>query len=292
MTKSAPVISVDVEDWLQSTWDHNLPITRRAADNTLRLLEILDGCGTKVTTFVLGKFCEAFPHIVREIDKAGHEVASHGYGHIQLFNQSPSEFAEDVKRSKDLLEQTIGKPVRGYRAPDFSVTYKTLWALEVLTECGFEYDSSIFPIRHPRYGIDDWPSQPVRVILPDRGSIVEFPIGTFRLFGRNWPIGGGGYHRLLPGSVARWLVRRVLGRGPFVFYCHPYEFDPKEFAEISIRVPRKTSIHQGLGRRWFKARFHAFVREFGGQRMMDLLDSRKWPDWNCIDRLNKFDRAG
>jgi polysaccharide deacetylase family protein (PEP-CTERM system associated) len=275
-----PVISVDVEDWPQSSWDRELPITRRAADNTRRLLALLDEAGIRSTMFVLGKLAEKFPDVVREIDAAGHEVASHGYGHVEIFKQSRDEFAQDVARSKDQLEQIVGKPVRGYRAPDFSIVRDSLWALEVLAEQGFEYDSSIFPVRRPRYGIPDWPLAPARVLLPGRLSILEFPIASYRAWGKNWPVGGGGYHRLLPGSAGRWLARRVMQTRPFVFYCHPYEFDAQEFAEIPLKLPLKVRLHQGLGRGRFRARFVRLIGQFGGCRMVDLVDGHQWPDFS------------
>lgn len=271
-----PVITVDVEDWPQGTWDHSLPITSRSADNTRRLLSILEETGVRATMFVLGRLAEAFPEVVREIDGAGHEVASHGYEHVEIFKQAREEFTEDIRRSKDVLEQILGHSIRGYRAPDFSIVPSTLWALEVLAEAGFEYDSSIFPIHHPRYGIPNWPVIPVRVPLSGQKSIVEFPIATLRFLGKNWPVGGGGYHRLLPGFVSRRFARSIIEFAPFVFYCHPYEFDPLEFQEIAIKIPLHVRLHQGLGRRRFVHRFKAFIRQFGGQRMVDLFLSNEW----------------
>jgi polysaccharide deacetylase family protein (PEP-CTERM system associated) len=271
-----PVITVDVEDWPQSTWNRDLPITARAADNTQRLLELLEKANIRVTMFVLGKFAEAFPQVVRQIRAAGHEVASHGHGHVEIFKLSRTEFADDIRRSKDFLEQILGEPVRGYRASDFSVVRGTLWALEELAEAGFEYDSSIFPVRHRRYGIPGWPVQPVLVKLAKGKSIVEFPIATFQFFSRSWPVGGGGYHRLLPGFFSRFLAERVLSSAPFVFYCHPYEFDPREFHDIDLKIPLAVRLHQGLGRRWFEKRFLRFARCLGGRRMVDLLEQHSW----------------
>ncbi len=271
-----PIITIDIEDWPQSTWDHALPITQRAADNTYRLLALLDEEGIRTTMFVLGKFAERFPEVVRAIAAQGHEVASHGYGHIEIFDQTPARFAEDVRRSKGLLEDLIGEAVRGYRAPDFSIVEESLWALEILADLGFAYDSSIFPVRRPRYGIPAWPTTPVRVQLDARKTIIEFPIATVAYHGNNWPIGGGGYHRLLPGRVSRWLARRVLAERSFVFYCHPYEFDPAEFREMAPRIPWRVRLHQGLGRRWFERRFRAFVRAFGGRRVVDALSTESY----------------
>lgn len=279
-----PSISVDVEDWPQSTWDRSLPISPRSADNTRRVLELLDDAGVRATMFVLGKFAEKYPNVVREIQSRGHEVACHGYGHTEVFKQSEQAFREDVRRGKELIEQAIGQRVLGYRAPDFSIVARTLWALRVLAEEGFSYDSSIFPVRHSRYGIPQWPTEPIRVVLPGNISIYELPIATVRWLGTNWPVGGGGYHRLLPSPMIRYLARRTLAIEPFVFYCHPYEFDAREFQEISLRLPLKVRIHQGLGRHWFGGRFSKFLREFGGRKMIDLLESKPWKIMN-IDEL-------
>jgi polysaccharide deacetylase family protein (PEP-CTERM system associated) len=277
LTFGPPVISVDIEDWPQSTWDRNLPITPRAAANTRRLLGLLSEANVRATMFVLGKFAEAFPEVVREIYREGHEIGCHGYGHIEIFNQSRQEFINDVRRSKDLIEQILGDPIKGYRAPDFSIVHHTLWALEVLVEAGFQYDSSIFPVRRPRYGIPDWPLDPVQVCLRSGDNITEFPIGTFQWLGKNWPVGGGGYHRLLPGFMSRYLARRVMTSAPFVFYCHPYELDPLEFDEISITIPLHVRLHQVVGRRRFLPRFKTFLKRFGGQPLEDLFLSRTWP---------------
>ena len=277
LTFSPPVISIDVEDWPQSTLDRDLPITERAAVNTRRILSLLREAGVCATMFVLGKFAESFPNVVREIQAEGHEIACHGYGHVEIFKQSRQEFAKDVRRSKDLLEQILGESIRGYRAPDFSIVHHTLWALEVLAEEGFEYDSSIFPVRRARYGIPNWPAFPVRVDFAGHKAIVEIPIATLRCLGKNWPVGGGGYHRLLPGFMSRHFAKRVMASAPFMFYCHPYEFDTLEFKEIPIQIPLHIRLHQGLGRRWFTKRFKVFLRQFGGRRVQDLLSSGEWP---------------
>lgn len=286
MSYGPPVISIDVEDWPQSTWDHNLPITDRAAENTRRLLHLLRETQVRATMFVLGKFAERFPQVIKEIEADGHEVACHGYGHLEITRQSRDEFLADVLHSRDLLEQIIGKSVKGFRAPDFSIVQGSLWALEVLAEVGFEYDSSIVPARLPRYGIAGWPVYPVRVRLGQDASILEAPLATFHALGRNWPVGGGGYHRLLPGFSSRYFARRIMIQAPFVFYCHPYEFDVHELSEIPIRLPRTIRFHQGAGRRWFNQRFVAFVRCFGGQRMCSMLSCQPWQEFH-LQSLNQ-----
>jgi len=283
LTFGPPCISVDVEDWPQSTWDRTLPISPRSADNTRQVLDLLDDAGVRATMFVLGKFAEKYPNIVREIHNVGHEVACHGYGHTEIFKQSEKAFREDIRRGKDLVEQAIGTRVAGYRAPDFSIISKTLWALTILAEEGFDYDSSIVPVQHSRYGIPQWPTKPIRLVLPGNMSIYELPIATFHGLGTNWPVGGGGYHRLLPSSMIRYFARRILAVAPFVFYCHPYEFDPHEFKEISVKLPLRVRLHQGLGRRWFDRRFRTFLREFGGRRIIDLLQSNPWRTMNIAE---------
>lgn len=273
-----PVISVDVEDWSQSTWDRKLAISPRAARNTERLLELLSTSGVRATMFVLGKFAEAFPAIVRKIHEQGHEVASHGYGHVEIFHQTRHEFTEDVQRGKSVLEDIIGEAILGYRAPDFSIISGTLWALEVLAGAGFEYDSSIFPVRHSRYGIPHWPTHPTRVVLRDGLRIAELPIAALSVLGRNLPVGGGGYHRLLPGAAARFLARAVMQKRVFVFYCHPYELDSRELWETPLPLPLKVRLHQGLGRGRFPGRLGKFLGAFGGRRMRDVLDAERLPE--------------
>lgn len=274
-----PVISIDVEDWPQSTWDRNLPITERSVENTRRVLRILREANVRSTMFVLGKLAERFPYVVKEIQADGHEIASHGYGHVEIAQLSPEQFLADLRRSKDLLEQITGEKVRGYRAPDFSIVRHTLWAFDALAEAGFEYDSSVVPVRLVRYGIPEWPIEPVHVKLRDGRTIMEAPLATVRWLGRNWPIGGGGYHRLLPGAVSRYCAKHVMTAAPFVFYCHPYEFDVWELEEIPISLPLSVRWHQGAGRRYFERRFNSFVHEFGGQRMQDMLASQVWPEF-------------
>ncbi len=278
LTYGPPVISIDVEDWPQSTWDRDLPITERALTNTRRVMRLLDQANVRATMFVLGKFAERFPQVVKDMQSEGHEIASHGYGHVEIAQQTPHEFLWDIRRAKDILEQITGRQVKGYRAPDFSIVGRTLWAFEALVEAGYEYDSSVVPVRLVRYGIPEWPVQPAQVKLADGRTIMEAPLATIRRFGRNWPVGGGGYHRLLPGLLSRYLARRVMAVAPFVFYCHPYEFDVRELNEIPLPLPLQIRLHQGLGRRWFERRFLSFTGRFGGQRMQDLLSSRRWPE--------------
>lgn len=271
------VLTVDVEDWAQSTLDPGLPITDRAQRNTERLLDLLASHERKVTCFVLGLFARSFPETVRRMVREGHEVASHGYGHVNAFEQTPEAFREDVRRAKALLEDVAGVRVEGYRGPDYSVGRVADWALEILAEEGHVYDSSLVPSRHSRNGRPDWPADPVRVVLPSGSEIVELPVATIARLGRRWPVAGGGYHRLLPWWVIRRVVGSALGAGRcFIAYCHPYEFDPAELAESHLEIPWKTRLHQGLGRRGFEEKFVRMIEMFPSTLACRIAKEGSW----------------
>lgn len=273
------ICTVDVEDWAQSTLDTEMPISDRAGPNMEHVLDVLAEEGVKATCFVLGKFAEKFPACVRRIAAEGHEVASHGYGHVDAFRLTPAQFREDLRRSKGQLEALAGQPIKGYRAPDFSIVKDSLWALDLLAEEGFVYDASINPAVLARFGIPDFPAQPVRLHLPNGGSLVELPVATLRLFGRQLPVAGGGYHRLLPFPAIRWVVEKtVLAGEVFMAYCHPYEFDPDEFQHLGYRLSLKMRLHQGLGRRGFEGKFRRMLREFETKLAREIAERSNWPD--------------
>lgn len=275
--KPSLAFTVDVEDWPQSSWNRSLPISDYCADNALRVLELINqGGAARGTFFILGKFAERHPQVVRAIHDAGHEIASHGYGHVEIFHLDKQQFGEDLRRSIDAIGSAVDVRPLGYRAPDFSIVGESLWALDVLAELGFAYDSSIFPLNKARYGIGDWPRRPVRVALAGGGSIVEFPLATMDLFGRRLPAGGGGYARLLP---ARAMMRtlRLAGRqleGPPVFYCHPYELDAEEFSKMGLQIPWKVRMHQGLGRRGTAGKLSRLFETFECVSLSDVLAKR------------------
>jgi polysaccharide deacetylase family protein (PEP-CTERM system associated) len=228
------VFSVDVEDYFQveafadvvprERWDG---YTSRVVDNTRRILDLLDVRQVTATFFVLGWVAERNPELVRDIASRGHELACHSYWHRLIYKLTPSEFEFDTRRAKDVIEQAAGCAIYGYRAPSYSVTSRSLWALEKLVEAGFTYDSSIFPIRHDVYGIPNAPRAPFRMTTPS-GSLVEYPITTFRLgAGPNFPVGGGGYLRLLPFWYTRIGFQRARAENlPLIAYIHPWEVDP------------------------------------------------------------------
>jgi polysaccharide deacetylase family protein (PEP-CTERM system associated) len=190
---------------------------------------LFDTHDVKATFFVLGWVAERNPGLIRDIASRGHEIACHGYSHELVYNQSPEVFRQETLRSKSLLEDIIQGPVRGYRAASFSITRDSLWALDILAEAGFEYDSSIFPVHHGRYGIHDATPVPHRLQTTNGHSLVEFPLSTVRIFVYRLPVAGGGYFRLYPYALTRaglWQINR--NRSPFIFYLHPWEIDPDQ----------------------------------------------------------------
>ena len=230
-------LSIDVEDYYQvSNFEKQIDRSHwpryasRVVPNTQRLLELLARHGVQATFYMLGYVAERHPELVRQIDAAGHEIGSHSYWHRLVYDLSPDEFRDDLRRSRDVLQDLTGKPVTTFRAPSFSITKRSLWALEILAEEGFTTDSSIFPVRHGRYGIPDAPSEPHELQFA-AGRLWEFPVTVYRA-GKlaNVPIAGGGYFRLFPLAVTMQLLRRVNVRHhrPFVFYVHPWEFDPQQ----------------------------------------------------------------
>jgi polysaccharide deacetylase family protein (PEP-CTERM system associated) len=230
------VLTFDVEDYFQvenmrpfidfADWDrHEL----RVGQNVGKVLKILDSHKARATFFVLGWIAERCPSLVRDIQRCGHEVACHGYAHRMICEQTPDEFTEDIRRAKAILEDTIDEEVMGYRAPTFSITQRTLWALDILAEEGFQYDSSIFPVRHDRYGFPAWSRNIRKVKLGGGNSIIEAPPLTVRMLGMNFPVAGGGYFRLLPLGVTSWAIRRMNAEGhPAILYLHPWELDSEQ----------------------------------------------------------------
>lgn len=245
-------MSVDVEDYFhvsafdgvvsRATWDQQ---ESRVVRNTERLLEIYSDAGVSATFFFLGWVADRFPALVRRVVEQGHEIASHGYHHQLVYMLTPDQFRDDVRRSKRLLEDLSGAAVRGYRAPSYSVVKSSLWALDVLIEEGYEYDTSIFPIHHDRYGIADARRHAHRLTSAS-GTIVEMPGSTMRAGGVNFPVAGGGYFRLLPYEWTRRGIARVnrIEGQPVVFYLHPWEIDP---GQPRFEVGRVTRLRHYTG---------------------------------------------
>lgn len=260
-------LTIDVEDYFQvsafashidrADWDTT---ECRVERNVNRMLDMLERKQTKATFFTLGWVAERYPALVRRIVADGHELASHGYGHERASDLSEAAFSHDIRKAKTILEDLGGVPVVGYRAPSFSIGAGNLWALDSLEQAGYRYSSSIYPVQHDHYGMPDAP----RFRHQIRPGLVEIPPTTLRLFNRNLPSSGGGYFRLLPYPLSRWMIQQVNERDEqaAVFYCHPWEIDADQ--------PRV----DGIG---FKTRFRHYVN-IGRteQRLEQLLDDFRW----------------
>jgi polysaccharide deacetylase family protein (PEP-CTERM system associated) len=229
-------MSIDVEDYFQvSAFEGVAPRHRwgsfesRVTANTERLLAIFAEADVHATFFVLGWVAEQYPSLVARIAAAGHEVACHSHAHRLVYDLTRTAFRNDLRRAKDAIESAAGAPVHGYRAPSYSITPRSLWALDILIEEGFRYDASIFPIHHDRYGIPLSPRHPY-LLHREGGQLIEVPASTVRLGPLNLPIAGGGYFRLLPYAWTRWGIRSVneRERRPVIFYLHPWEIDPDQ----------------------------------------------------------------
>ncbi len=268
-------MTVDVEDYFQvsafddvvsrSSWDGR---ESRVCGNTDRLLDLFAESNVKSTFFVLGWVADRFPKLIRRIVAEGHELASHGYEHRLVYSQTSREFREDLRNARFALEQAGGSPVLGYRAPSFSIVNDSLWAIDVLIEEGYAYDSSIYPIRHDRYGIPGW-TRGVHRIERAGGSIWELPGSTLRLGSANLPIGGGGYFRLLPYGWTRHGISRLnTARQPAIFYLHPWEIDPHQ-----PRIPagRVSSFRHYRNLAQTEPRLRRLLREFPFGRVSDVL---------------------
>lgn len=273
-------LTIDVEDYYHVSafesvvrfedWHRH---ESRVENNTHRILEILDKYGVNATFFVLGWVAERFPELVREIAAHGHEVASHGFSHRRVYLQSVSQFREETKRSKKTLEDITGKPVHGYRAASYSITQKSLWALDILRDEGFLYDSSVFPIYHDLYGIPG--SDRFCHVLngSEGGNLVELPLSTVSLAGVNIPVAGGGYLRLFPYSFIQWAVKRLNEKEghPAVIYLHPWEFDPDQ---PRIKANPLSRFRQYLNLKTTEGKFTRLMENFDFGTAFQVLTRR------------------
>ena len=215
----------------------------------------------------MGWIAEKCPSLVKEIAASGHEIASHGYGHELIYKQTPEEFYADIKRSKEVLESITAKPVLGYRAPSFSITPTSAWAIDLLKDVGFTYDSSIFPTSfHNRYGFNGISSFPFRFT----NGLVEIPLSTYRFLGTNFPVGGGGYFRLFPFSYFRHFFRSLNGQErPIIFYLHPWELDPGQ-PRVKVRLNYRFRHYINLNKT--EKRLEKLLKEFEFGPLRDLVD--------------------
>lgn len=269
-------LTIDVEDYFQvSAFAPHIPRSEwpvrecRVERNVASILAMLDDHDTKATFFTLGWIAERYPGVVREIVANGHELASHGYGHERASDQTPESFYADINVAKLLLEDLSGCEVKGYRAPSFSIGERNLWAFECLERAGYHYSSSIYPIQHDHYGMPSAPRHAHPI-----GNLLEIPATTLRFFNRNWPASGGGYFRLMPYGLSRWMIERInrVDNMPAVFYFHPWEVDIEQ-----PRIPgisAKTRFRHYLNIHRMESRLRRLLADFSWTRMDRLFLDR------------------
>ncbi|SEQ88541.1 polysaccharide deacetylase family protein, PEP-CTERM locus subfamily [Nitrosomonas sp. Nm51] len=265
-------MTIDVEDYFQvSAFENHIPksswdtIPCRIEHNMEKILNLLDEKQIKATFFTLGWVAERYQQMTRCIVDNGHELASHGWGHARVTELTPAEFNEDIIRSKKILEDISGQAVQGYRAPSFSINSRNLWALDCLAEAGYRYSSSIYPVRHDHYGMPDAP----RFAYFPRGDngVLELPVTTVRLWGRNLPAGGGGYFRLWPYTVSKWFIKRLnsVESHAAIFYFHPWEIDADQPRLDGVSF--KTRFRHYLNLRRMEKRLKALTHDFKWDRV-------------------------
>ncbi len=264
-------LTIDFEDWYQgleiphSDWGQ---FEDRIGRSGRRLLEILASAGVRATFFVLGYVAERHADLVREIRAAGHEIGTHGYSHTLIYRQTPELFREELTRSVRVLEDLTGGRVLGHRAPFFSITKESLWALDIIRDIGLRYDSSIFPVKNYRYGIEDAPRWP-HPLEGNGKPLAEFPITTWRLMGVNVPVAGGAYFRIYPYVFTKLALQAVSrARQPMVFYLHPWEIDP-DHPRIALPKRIATTHYFNLGAT--EARLRRLLRDFSFAPMSEVL---------------------
>lgn len=269
-------LTIDVEDYFQVTaleavcpraqWGQ---MPSRVEANTRRLLDVFAQHGVHATFFILGWTAKQFPHLVREIHAAGHELGCHSFWHRQIYRQTRRQFRSDVRHASRAIEDACGRRVFAYRAPSFSIIRRSWWALEVLIDEGFTVDSSIFPVRHDRYGVPDAPPAPHEIATP-AGKIWEFPLSSVGVGRWRLPVSGGGYFRLYPFAVTRAALSWVNRQGrPFVFYLHPWEIDPDQPRPIGLSRRARWRHTVGLSRTL--PRLHRLLETFRFGKLSEAL---------------------
>lgn len=266
-------LTIDVEDYFQvsamapyiarSEWDSR---ECRVERNVERILAMLEAADTRATFFTLGWIAERYPQLVRRIVAGGHELASHGHGHERASDLSRAQFSEDITRAKRILEDLGGVAVQGYRAPSFSIGQGNLWAFDCLAEAGYRYSSSIYPIAHDHYGMPDAP----RFAHEVRPGLTEVPVTTLRVGERNYPSSGGGYFRLMPYALSRWMIRRVNAQdqAPAIFYFHPWEIDAGQPRIPGIDAKTRFRHYVNIAR--MEGKLQALLRDFRWGRMDEV----------------------
>lgn len=268
-------MTVDVEDYFQvGAFENNIDrgdwnnLECRVERNMDIILKMFDDASVKASFFTLGWIAERYPKIIRQIVENGHELASHGMSHMRVSSQSPEEFLQDAMTSKKLLEDIGGTPVKGYRAPSFSIGEKNLWALDTLYEVGYKYSSSIYPISHDHYGMPSAPRFAFRPVQEQR--FLEMPVTTVEIMGRKIPCGGGGYFRLLPYCISKFAMSRVNNRDKeaCIFYFHPWEIDPMQPRQTQASLKSKFRHYTNLG--VMEDKLRRVLAEFNWGRMDEV----------------------
>lgn len=273
-------MTVDVEDYFQvsafepyiskNSWGN---LTCRVDNNTQRILDLFGKHEIKATFFTLGWVAERYPGLIQRIVREGHELACHGYDHVRVTEQNPKEFEQDVRKSKDILENISGQRVLGYRAASYSIGRNNLWALETLDSLGFEYSSSIYPVKHDLYGM---PEAPRFAFHPENTrNLIEIPVTTVRFADHNFPCGGGGYFRLLPYSLSRLAMNRVndTDKESCVFYFHPWEIDPEQPRQEGINLKTRFRHYFNLNR--MESRLTYLLQDFRWSTMENVFLHQK-----------------
>jgi polysaccharide deacetylase family protein (PEP-CTERM system associated) len=280
-------ITVDVEDWFQVSvfrnvidyrdWGHQ---ESRIIPNICRILRLFEEYRVKGTFFILGWIAQRYPEIVLTIKKYGHDIGSHSYSHRLIYEMSRNEFADDLDRSISALEDVTREKVRSYRAPSYSITQESLWALEILSERGIRYDSSIFPVKHDVYGMAGVPRFPFRLGFTNGNKIIEFPLSTIRVCGGNMPIVGGGYLRLFPFWFIRSGIRQLNKSGkPAIVYFHPWELDPHQ-PRIQVKFTSRFRHYSNLEAT--EGRLRRLLSEFqfaSIEEALELSEIKPWPNY-------------
>lgn len=268
------VLSIDCEDWFQGLeidigdWHR---FESRIEKSLPKLLSLLEEKGTKATFFILGYVAERCPGLVKEIARRGHEVGCHGYSHQFVFKQSPEEFRREMEKSLEILEKLSGQKIVSYRAPFFSITQSSLWALEDLADLGILFDSSIFPVINYRYGIPQAPRFPHWIGMKNGAKILEFPISTLRILGKNIPIAGGAYFRIFPYRFIKAGIKNLNKKKlPVIFYLHPWEIDPEH---PRINLPRRVSLTHYYNLSGTEEKFKRLLKDFEFSTLKKVLEN-------------------
>jgi len=285
MTDQVHALTVDVEDAvnqaMRNFFHQDMEPTERVYENTMRLLDLFAENHVLGTFFILGEVARAHPQLIREIHQQGHELGIHGFSHRRYLAMSKAEIREEIIRSKAIIEDLTGAEVLGHRAPEFSITRKNLWVLELLLDQGFKYDSSIYPVKTSRYGWPGFSPDMDWLVLEDGRKIIEVPLSVTDVLGKRIPASGGGSFRVFPYAFTRRTVKKLSQDRPYIFYMHPYEIDIPPFQDFYMQAVRKTSFRNRLQLNiyWFNRRsvfpkLGKLIKEFRFTTLKDVINSR------------------